>query len=235
MFFESDYRALEAKRRDFFEHSVNGHIALHRDHQRYRLTYTYRLYPSTLPPDTKRPALSPLSHTESTSGGYRVMHACVPDELRTCFAPQAGFFYGYPIQTGGRGRLRTPVDFSYTCELTVQGRMGPTASAPLSACEYRRYSEVDPKLAQEAAVKNFFAELGLRRSRRPVGKGTLHLRPIGRRPSASKKPRSHRRILASSIHVVLNDNGGHCITLVQCVYRPLPLTGYRGASRSPVP
>ena len=51
VFFESDYRALEERRRHFFQHA-NGHIALHRDRQRYRLTYTYRLYPPTLPPDT---------------------------------------------------------------------------------------------------------------------------------------------------------------------------------------
>ena len=37
VFFESDYRALEEKRRDFF-HPVNGHIALHRSRQRYSLT-----------------------------------------------------------------------------------------------------------------------------------------------------------------------------------------------------
>ena len=39
--------------------------------------------------------------------------------------------------------------------------MGPTAPTRLSAREYRRYTEIDPELAQAATVQNFFAELDL--------------------------------------------------------------------------
>ena len=156
-FFESDYRALEEKRRDFF-HPVNGHIVLHRDRQRYRLTYTYRLYPATLPPDVKARLFLPYPIPSPHQGDIE-LSVCAPDDLQTCFAPQAGFFYGYPIRV--EEAAPASVDFSYTCELTVQGRMGPTDSAQLSACEYRRSSEIDPKLGQEAVVQNFFAELDL--------------------------------------------------------------------------
>ena len=125
----------------------------------------------------------------------------------------AGRVFSTAIPSGAEETTTALVDFSYTCELTVQGRMGPTGPTRLSACEYRRYSEIDPKLAQEAGVQRLFCRTGLGWSRRPVGKGASHLRSIGRRQSASKKPKSNRKILASSIHVVLNDNGGHCITL----------------------
>ena len=105
-----------------------------------------------------------------------------------------------------------PVDFSYTCELTVQGRIGPTASASLSACEYRRYSEVDPKLAQEAVVKNFFAELDLDGMDDPLEKARrMYAQLAG--VKRFKKTKERSQDLASSIHVVLNDSGGHCITL----------------------
>ncbi|MCY3668035.1 MAG: glycosyltransferase [Gemmatimonadetes bacterium] len=207
-FFESDYRALEERRRHFFQHA-NGHIALHRDRQRYRLTYTYRLYPPTLPPDTKAQLFLPYPIPSPHQGDIE-LHACAPDDLRTCFAPQAGFFYGYPVQV--EEVAPASVDFSYTCELTVQGRKGPTVSSPLSACEYRRYSEIDPKLAQEAVVKNFFAELGLDEVEDPLEKARrMYAQLAG--VKRFKKTKERSQDLASSIHVVLNDSGGHCITL----------------------
>ena len=207
-FFESDYRALEERRRHFFQHA-NGHIALHRDRQRYRLTYTYRLYPLTLPPDIKAQLFLPYPIPSPHQGDIE-LHACAPDDLRTCFAPQAGFFYGYPVQV--EEAASASVDFSYTCELTVQGRIGPTASASLSACEYRRYSEIDPKLAQEAVVKNFFAELGLDGVEDPLEKARrMYAQLAG--VKRFKKTKERSQDLASSIHVVLNDSGGHCITL----------------------
>ena len=207
-FFESDYRALEERRRHFFQHA-NGHIALHRDRQRYRLTYTYRLYPATLPPDTKAQLFLPYPIPSPHQGDIE-LHACTPDDLRTCFAPQAGFFYGYPVQM--EEAASAPVDFSYTCELTVRGRIGPTASTSLSACEYRRYSEIDPKLAREAVVKNFFAELGLDGVEDPLEKARrMYAQLAG--VKRFKKTKEQSQDLASSIHVVLNDGGGHCITL----------------------
>ncbi len=207
-FFESDYRALEERRRHFFQHA-NGHIALHRDRQRYRLTYTYRLYPPTLPPDTKAQLFLPYPIPSPHQGDIE-LRACVPDDLRTCLVPQAGFFYGYPIQV--EEAASASVDFSYTCELTVQGRIGPTASASLSACEYRRYSEIDPKLAREAVVKNFFAELDLDGVEDPLEKARrMYAQLVG--VKRFKKTKEQSQDLASSIHVVLNDSGGHCITL----------------------
>ena len=207
-FFESDYRALEERRRHFFQHA-NGHLALHRDRQRYRLTYTYRLYPPTLPPATKAQLFLPYPIPSPHQGDIE-LRACVPDDLRTCLVPQAGFFYGYPVQV--EEAAPASVDFSYTCELTVQGRIGPTASASLSACEYRRYSEVDPKLAQEAVVKNFFAELGLDGVEDPLEKARrMYAQLAG--VKRFKKTKERSQDLASSVHAVLNDRGGHCITL----------------------
>lgn len=208
VFFESDYRALEEKRRDFFYHA-NGHIALHQHRQRYRLTYTYRLYPSTLPPDISARLFLPYPIPSPQQGGIE-LSVCAPDDLRTCFAPQAGFFYGYPV----RAEETAPavMDFSYTCELTVQSRMGPTASAPLSDREYRRYSEIDPKLAQEAVVQNFFAELDLDGVEDPLEKARRIYVQLAK-TKRFKKTKEQSQDLASSIHVVLNDNGGHCITL----------------------
>jgi UDP:flavonoid glycosyltransferase YjiC (YdhE family) len=207
-FFESDYRALEEKRRNFFQYA-NGHIALHRDRQRYRLTYTYRLYPSTLPPNTEAhlflPYPIPSPHQEDIE-----LCACAPDNLRTCFAPQAGFFYGYPVQV--EEAVPASVDFSYTCELTVQGRMSPTAPASLSAYEYRRYSEINPKLAQGAVVKNFFAELGLDKIEDPLEKARRIYAQLAE-TKRFKKTKEQSQDLASCIHMVLNDDGGHCITL----------------------
>ena len=207
-FFESDYRALEAKRRDFFYHE-NGHIVLHRDRQRYRLTYTYRLYPSTLPSDVSARLFLPYPIPSPHQGDIELC-ACAPGDLRTCFAPQAGFFYGYPVRV--EESAPASVDFSYTCELTVQGRMGPTDSAQLSACEYRRYSEIDPKLAQEAVVQNFFAELDLDGVEDPLEKARRIYVQLAK-TKRFKKTKEQSQDLASSIHVVLNDNGGHCITL----------------------
>ncbi|MCY4604978.1 MAG: glycosyltransferase [Gemmatimonadetes bacterium] len=207
-FFESDYRALEEKRRDFF-HPVNGHIALHRDRQRYRLTYTYRLYPATLPPDVKARLFLPYPIPSPHQGDIE-LSVCAPDDLQTCFAPQAGFFYGYPIRV--EEAAPASVDFSYTCELTVQGRMGPTDSARLSACEYRRYSEIDPKLGQEAVVQNFFAELDLDGVEDPLEKARRIYAQLAE-TKRFKKTKEQSQDLASSIHMVLNNNGGHCITL----------------------
>ena len=208
VFFESDYRALEEKRRDFF-HPVNGHIALHRDRQRYRLTYTYRLYPSTLPSDVSTRLFLPYPIPSPHQGDIELC-TCAPDDLRTCFAPQAGFFYGYPVQA--EESAPASVDFSYTCELTVQSRMGPTASAPLSDREYRRYSEIDSKLAQEAVVKNFFAELDLDGVEDPLEKARRIYAQLAE-TKRFKKTKEPSQDLASSLRVVLNDNGGHCITL----------------------
>ena len=208
VFFESDYRALEEKRRAFF-HPVNGHIALHRDHQRYRLTYTYRLYPSTLPPDMSARLFLPYPISNAHQGDIELC-ACAPDDLRTCFAPQAGFFYGYPVRW--EEAASASMEFSYTCELTVQGRMGPTGPTQLSDREYRRYNEIDPKLAQEAVVKNFFAELDMDEVEDPLEKA----RRIYTQLAATKrfkKTKEPSQDLASSIQMVLNDNGGHCITL----------------------
>ena len=206
-FFESDYRALEEKRRDFFS-LTNGHIALHRHCQRYRLTYTYRLYPSTLPSDISARLFLPYPIPSPHQGDIELC-ACVPDDLQTCFAPQAGFFYGYPVRV--EKSASASVDFSYTCELTVQGRIGPTPGR-LSACDYRRYSEIDPKLAQEAAVKNFFAELDLDGVEDPLEKAhRIYVRLA--KTKRFKKTKEESQDLASCIHVVLNDNGGHCITL----------------------
>ena len=207
-FFESDYCALEEKRRDFF-HPVNGHIALHRNRQRYRLTYTYRLYPSTLPSDIRARLFLPYPIPSPHQGDIELC-AWAPDDLRTCFAPQAGFFYGYPIQA--EDNAPASIDFSYTCELTVQGRMEPTAPASLSACESRRYSEIDPELAQEAVVQNFFAELDLDGIEDPLEKARRIYAQLAE-TKRFKKTKEPSQDLASSIHVVLNDNGGHCITL----------------------
>ena len=207
-FFESDYRALEEKRRDFFQ-QANGHIALHRDRQRYRLTYTYRLYTSSLPPDVSARLFLPYPIPSPHQGDIE-LNACAPDDLRTCFAPQAGFFYGYPIQV--EETTPTSVEFSYTCELTVQGRIDPTGPARLSDREYRRYSEIDPKLAQAAVVQNFFAQLDLDKVEDPLEKA----RRIYAQLAATKrfkKTKEKSQDLASCIHVVLNEDGGHCITL----------------------
>ena len=208
VFFESDYRAHEEKRRRFF-HSVNGHVALHRNRQRYRLTYTYRLYPSTLPPEVSTRLFLPYPIPSPHQGDIE-LRTCAPDDLRTCFAPQAGFFYGYPIQV--EETAPASVDFSYTCELTVQGRIGPTAPASLSAGEYRRYSEIDPKLAQEAVVKNFFAELDLDGVEDPLEKARRIYVQLAK-TKRFKKTKEPSQDLASCIHMVLNDHGGHCITL----------------------
>ncbi len=208
VFFESDYRALEEKRRAFFQ-PVNGHIALHRQRQRYRLTYTYRLYPATLPSDMSARLFLPYPIPSPHQGDIELC-ACAPDELRTCFAPQAGFFYGYPVQV--EEPAPASVEFSYTCELTVQGRSGPTGPARLSDREYRRYREIDPKLAQEAVVQNFFAELDLDGEEDPVEKARRIYAQLAE-TKRFKKTKEPSQDLASSIHMVLNDGGGHCITL----------------------
>ena len=207
-FFESDYRALEEKRHDYF-HPVNGHIALHRSRQRYSLTYTYRLYPATLPPDISARLFLPYPIPSPHQGDIELC-ACAPDDLQTCFAPQAGFFYGYPVRR--EETASASVEFSYTCELTVQGRIGPTGPARLSDREYCRYREIDPKLAQAAVVKNFFAELDLDGVEDPLEKARRIYAQLAE-TKRFKKTKEPSQDLASSIHVVLNDNGGHCITL----------------------
>ena len=120
------------------------------------------------------------------------------------------FFYGYPVQV--EESAPASIDFSYTCELTVQGRMEPTAPARLSACESRRYSEIDPELAQEVVVKNFFAELDLDEVEDPLEKARRIYAQLVE-TKRFKKTKEPSQDLASSIHVVLNDDGGHCITL----------------------
>ena len=208
VFFESDYRALEEKRRAFFQ-PMNGHIALHRHRQRYRLTYTYRLYPSTLPPDVSTRLFLPYPIPSPHQGDIELC-TCAPADLRTCFAPQAGFFYGYPVRW--EEAASASMEFSYTCELTVQGRMGPTGPTRLSDREYRRYSEIDPKLAQEAVVQNFFAELDLDGVEDPLEKARRIYTQLAT-TKRFKKTKEPSQDLASSIQMVLNDNGGHCITL----------------------
>ena len=204
-FFESDYRALEEKRRAFFQ-PVNGHIALLRHRQRYRLTYTYRFYPATVPDDREVRLFLPYPIANAQQEDIE-LRACAPDQLRACFAPQAGFFYGYPVCVEGADAL----EFSYTCELTVHSRLGPTP-ARLSEREHRCYSEIEPELARAAAVKGFFAALDWDPNAEPLAKARRIYAELAA-TKRFKKTKERAQDLASCIHLVLNDNGGHCITL----------------------
>lgn len=209
-FFESDYRALEQKRQQFFL-LQEGRLLPRRSEQRYRLTYTCRLYPLSLPPD--QPAWLFLPYpivTEYQRDIYPT--SCHPEDLQDYLLPTAGFFYGYPIQV----RSSSLLEFTYTCELTAKTRSLKPAlcSQELPPREYRRYTEIDADLGTAAPVRSLRQQLGLDQELSDWEKARRIYFQLAR-SKRFKKTKESCQCLGCSTHLILADSGGHCISLAR--------------------
>lgn len=209
-FFEEDYRCMAEKRQAFFARR-NGGVQARRESQRYRLTYRFRVYPQTLaggcPVYLFLPYPIPGMHQPRVA-----LEACSPSDLKDSLVPRAGFFYGYPVRWTGGGS--DPLEYSYTCQVTVMARSMCPAEAPqaLSPSEARKWTQVEPVLAETAAVRQFLHEQEvddglspLERARR-IYQGLVSKKRFRRTKDSCQCP-------SCSTHAILAAEGGHCITL----------------------
>jgi UDP:flavonoid glycosyltransferase YjiC (YdhE family) len=230
-FFESDYQALERKRRVFFAQE-GDRLVPRRRAQRYRLTYRYRIYPSPLLPG--RPARLFLPYPIATAYQQDLrLCSCRPESLQEYLLPQAGFFYNYPLNA--KAQKTFPLEFTYTCEATVKAQSLKEApqEQTLSPREHRRFTEVDPELGASAVVRGFVQQAGLEQGQPAEEKARriyLHLA----RTKRFKKTRERCQCLGCSTELILSDTGGHCITLAQtfialCRLEGIPARAVTGA------
>lgn len=209
-FFGTDYRAAEEKRQRVFAQR-QGRLAQRVPQGRYRVDYTYRLevHPALAGNQVKLFLPYPIPRLGQQEE-IRLLR-WTPDALKPNWAPSLGFFYGYTFSAEGEG----PWEFGYTCELVVREQQGLEASgSALSAEERRRYLELEPGLLREPQIARF-------RSACPLG-GTAEQRArciyeylAGNKRFKKTKDRTHN--LTYSTVAVLQDSGGHCITLTQAM------------------
>lgn len=209
-FFEPDYRTLEEKRQVFFARQ-NGAVRARRESQRYRLTYTLRVFPRTLP-ETDATLLFLPYPTAGEHQSHADLRCCDPPGLREYLIPRAGFFYAYPVAR--HAASGDALDYSYTCEVTVDARIMDRARTPqaTSTRQLECYAERDPELADAECVQQFFQEHGvssdlpsLERARR-IYRGLACAKRF-------QKTKESCQCLACSTHQVLSEDGGHCITI----------------------
>ncbi len=210
-FFGADYRALEEKRKRAFVFR-DGKLRHRTEGGRYRATYTYRLHSHEQLAGRRVKLFLPYPIPRPGQQEQISLVSWAPAALKHHWAPQLGFFYGYTFVPAGEG----PWEFSYTCDLVVreQGRERLGNGEEISPGERRRYLELEPGLLQEPQVARF------RQEHRPVGSDMDRARAIYEALAGSKrfkktKDRTHN--LTYSTVAVLQDTGGHCITLSQAL------------------
>jgi UDP:flavonoid glycosyltransferase YjiC (YdhE family)/transglutaminase-like putative cysteine protease len=207
-FFESDYRALEQKRQQFFI-LQEDHLLPRRPEQRYRLTYTYRLYPQSLPPDQPAWLFLPYPIVTEYQQDIR-LNSCHPEDLQDYLLPTVGFVYAYPLQVDSS----SPLEFTYTCELTARARSLRPAPSPqeLSPREHKRYIDIDSALDSSALVRALCQQLELDpglSAWEKAGRLYFHLAQSKR----FKKTKEACQCPGCSTQLVFAETGGHCITL----------------------
>ncbi|MCC7263835.1 MAG: hypothetical protein IT369_15080 [Candidatus Latescibacteria bacterium] len=208
-FFGADYRAAEEKRQRAFV-VREGRLGQRVERCRYRATYTYRLHAHESLAGRQVKLFLPYPIPRPGQQEQIVLRSWSPEVLRQHWAPQLGFFYGYTFVPEGPG----PWEFRYTCELVVREqrweRLNGTDGLP--AGERRRYLELEPGLLREPRIAQF------RQEYRPAGTDLQRARGIYDFLAPNKrfkktKDRTHN--LTYSTVAVLQDTGGHCITLSQ--------------------
>ncbi|MEW6753957.1 MAG: transglutaminase domain-containing protein [Candidatus Latescibacterota bacterium] len=209
-FFGADYRALEARRQAFFTRR-NGFVVAARTEQRYRVTYTFRLHAATMTAERSYWLFVPYPIPGSHQTAPRLL-TCSPQELASFLIPAAGFFYGYPVRTGGE--TGGVLEYSYSCELTVQARtLGlPRPPVALPEGDRVRFTQADEALGQGPLVRRLREDLGLDAGMPALEKARAIYEHLARR-KRFKKTMDRCQCPACSVQAVLSDTGGHCITL----------------------
>lgn len=211
LFFGADYRATEQTRQRSFV-MRGGRLGQRTAQCRYRATYTYQLHAHELLSGRRVKLFLPypiprLGQQEAAS----LLH-WAPDALRQHFTPHLGFFYGYTFVPEGAG----PWTFSYTCELAVheQGWGQAAGGAGLSSGERRRYLELEPGLLWEPLIARFRQEHSVAGTDLQRARGIYEYLVTNKR---FKKTKDRTHNLTYSTVAVLQDTGGHCITLSQAL------------------
>ena len=227
-FFGADYLALEQKRQRAFvlrEGRLHNRIS----QRKYRVSYTYRLFSHDLLAGRRLKLFLPYPiHRPGQQEELRLL-CWSPAVLKEHWAPHLGFFYGYTLIPEGAG----PWEVSYTCELAVREQRLEhlVGIQELGPGERRRYLELEPGLLQQPEIVRFRHSL-------PAGGGDLarargiYDQLVGSKRFKKTKDRTHN--LTYSAVAVLQDSGGHCITLVQafvalCRAEGLPARDVTGA------
>jgi hypothetical protein len=209
-FFGADYRALEQKRLRSFA-LRGGRLHSRTDRCRYRITYTYRLIGHEVLAGRRLKLFLPYPiHRPGQQEDIHLLN-WAPAALKGHWAPHLGFFYGYTFVPEGAG----PWEFGYTCELSVREQRLERAPGAwtLEPGERRCCLELEPGLLQQPEIASFRRTLPP-----PVGGSLARARAIYDALAGSKrfkKTRDRTHNLTYSTVAVLQDTGGHCITLAQ--------------------
>lgn len=208
-FFGADYRALEQKRQRAFVLN-EGRLRTRARQRQYWATYTYRVFPHDLLIGRRLRLFLP--YPIARPGHQEGIHLLrwTPDAIKEHFAPHLGFFYGYTFTLEGP----EPWEFSYTCELEVCEQALERTADPqgLKPGERRRCLELEPELLQQPEVVRF------RQSLPEGGDDLARARAIYEELARSKrfkKTKDWIHNLTYSTVAVLQDSGGHCVTLTQ--------------------
>ena len=214
-FFESDYRALETRRRRFFE--VNGRVRSHSRRQRYLASYRLRLFPEGSPEHLRLESgqrirvFLPYPIARAPEQQDVELVSCAPAEMKHVFAPSLGFFYGFETEIGDPAET---LEFSYECKATVCELNSGDASCRtgLTDSERRKFLELDSTIAGLPEVVQFRQRLGLS----PDATDEERARAIYDvlvSEKRFKKTKDHTQNPKYSTAAVLSDTGGHCRTL----------------------
>jgi len=209
-FFEADYWALEEKRRRFFVAEGAG-IKSRSPWQRYRVRYRFRLYPQGINPGQQVKLFLPYPIPRDDQQKDIRLLSLAPAEMEDCFTPTLGFFYGY---TFAADRGEGPWNFTYLCELSVREQsVNPGRDqAELPDRERQRYLELEPGLLNKPEVVKFRQEQNLRDESDDEERARAIYQALVQ-SKRFKKTKDPTRNLTYSTVAVLNDAGGHCITL----------------------
>ena len=207
-FFEADYRALEGKRRRFFVQEGQK-IRSRSAWQRYRVNYRFRLLPQGLHPGQRVKLFLPYPITRENHQEDVHLLSAKPVEMGDCFAPSLGFFYG---QTFTIDEVDEPRDFGYVCELRVREQSMDGGVVIPSEKENHHYLELEPGLLERPEVVKFRQAMrgwegeNDEERARAIYQVLVHSKRF-------KKTKDRTQNQTYSTVAVLNDEGGHCITL----------------------
>ena len=205
LFFQADYKALEKKRQCFFSNQ-NKRINSRSTWQKYRVEYRYRLWSDGLHEGQRVAINLPYPVASDMQKDIRLL-SCTPGPLADNLASSMGFFYGYQFTMA---EVEAPWEFAYICEVAVSEQA--LRRAQLTNRQRRRYLEVPPELEILPEVAQCRRELGLAQMDEPERKAQV-LYDMLARQKRFKKTKDSNQSFEYSVVAVLNDAGGHCLTL----------------------
>ena len=234
LFFETDYRASEAKRRQFFAHR-NGHVRCLEPWQRYRVTYEYRIFPR--PPAEYRPLTPgqrlklflPFPIVKPEHQIDVALKGCSSEEMASSFVPQLGFMYGFETDVLSDSR---PLEFSYSCELSIREQNASGEGCELSLAAHDRHLQVDPEIALLPEVIQFRRRLAPADDSPAAMARAIYDELAGARRFRKTKDKTHNMLYCTAS--VLGGSSGHCVTMSRaymalCRLEGIPVREVSGA------